>query len=142
MLDRRLYSDNWPQVFSRFVLAIAATGLACGCGNKQQTVSVQGAITYQAKPVTSGVINFMASNGRPLGGPINSEGKYSTNLPAGDYRVRIDAPAKLPADYKEGTPPPKLAPLVPEKYGNFNTSGLTAKIDEGKSSQDLDFKLP
>ena len=132
---------------SRFcqTLALAALSIVClsGCGGKAGTKTVSGAISYQNKPVTSGLINFLPKQGRPLGGGIESDGTYSVNLPPGEYTVRIDAPAPLPEGYKEGQPLPHLGPpLVPEKYANFNSSGLTATIDDQHGSQQVDFKLP
>jgi hypothetical protein len=114
-----------------------------GCNRGWATKNVSGAIAYQNKPVTSGVINFLPEKGRPLGGGIESDGTYSVKLPPGKYQVRIDAPAPPPAGFKEGMPMPKLTPpLVPEKYANFASSGLTATIEEQGSSQQVDFKLP
>jgi hypothetical protein len=114
-----------------------------GCNRGPATKNVTGTVTYQSKPVTSGLINFLPEKGRPLGSGIGSDGTYSVKLPTGKYQVRIDAPAPLPEGFKEGMPLAKLAPpLVPEKYANFNSSGLTATIEEQGSSQQLDFKLP
>ena len=122
-------------------LALASAALV-GCGGGADTTTVSGAVTYSEKPVTSGLINFIAVSGRPLGGGIDSDGTYSVELPPGEYQVRIDSPPEFPAGYKEGDPPPKLPPRqVPEKYASFNSSGLTATVkDEG--SQTMDFKLP
>lgn len=142
MLSLPNESDDRPSVCAAFALAAVASVFVLGCGGKSKTVSVQGAITYQGKEVSSGLINFMPATGRPLGGPIGTDGTYSVSLPPGEYQVRIDAPAPMPADWKEGMPAPKLGPpLVPEKYAKFDTSGLTAKIGDEKSQQ-VDFKLP
>jgi hypothetical protein len=131
---------------SRFGLTIAIIALAsiflAGCSGKAGTKTVSGNVSYQNKPVPSGIINFLPKQGRPLGGGIESDGTYSVSLPPGEYQVRIDAPAPLPAGYKEGMPLPPARPLVPEKYANFNSSGLTAAIDDKGSSQQVDFKLP
>jgi hypothetical protein len=114
-----------------------------GCDRSPATKNVSGAIAYQNKPVTSGLINFLPEKGRPLGGGIGSDGTYAVKLPPGKYQVRIDAPAPPPEGFKEGMPMPKLAPpLVPEKYANFASSGLTATIEDQGSSQQVDFKLP
>lgn len=127
----------------RLLLLLAfVTATVVGCNHGGATKTVTGAITYQGKPVTSGLINFMPEKGQPLGGGIASDGTYSTSLPPGKYQVRIDAPAPLPEGFKEGMPMPKLGPpLVPEKYANFASSGLTATVSD-ESRQTIDFKLP
>jgi hypothetical protein len=123
-----------------FLAFVSASFIGCGPG--AATKNVAGTITYQNKPVTSGLINFMPEKGRPLGGGIESDGTYSVKLPPGKYQVRIDAPAPLPEGFKEGMPMPKLGPpLVPEKYANFASSGLTATVSDA-GSQQIDFKLP
>jgi hypothetical protein len=89
---------------SRLISLLTIAGLAIvalpGCAKRSKTVSVEGTITFEGKPVTDGIINFLPPKGRPLGGGINSDGTYSVALPPGEYQVRIDAPAQLPAGYK------------------------------------------
>jgi hypothetical protein len=127
----------------RLLLVALVSATVIGCNRGPVTKSVSGAITYQNKPVTSGLINFLPEKGRPLGGGIESDGTYSVKLPLGKYQVRIDAPAPLPEGFKEGMPMPKLGPpLVPEKYANYASSGLTATISDTSGSQQVDFKLP
>src|SRR4029079_11238785 len=53
------------------VVALAILAVV-GCDKNSKTVSVGGAITYQGKPVTDGIINFIQGKARPLGGGINS----------------------------------------------------------------------
>lgn len=121
------------------LLMLVATTV--GCGDDVDTTTVQGAISFNGAPVTSGVINFQAQGGRPLGGAINADGTYSCDLPPGEYQVRIDAPAPLPEGLKEGDPLPNLPRLVPEKYAHFNSSGLTATVTN-EAPQTIDFNLP
>jgi hypothetical protein len=116
--------------------------LGCGDAGPARTI-VRGKITSGGKPVVSGVINFLATGGQPLGGGIGSDGTYEFPLPAGEYQVRIDSPPAVPSDWKETDGPPKLGPrLVPEKYAAFATSGLTATVKEQGESQTIDFALP
>gem|GEM_PF-3610665 len=84
--------------------------LSTGCGSGGATVHVSGKITFQDKPVTSGLINFLPASGRPLGGGIQADGTYQYQLPPGEYKVRIDTPPAIPAGWKEGDPPPKMGP--------------------------------
>jgi hypothetical protein len=135
--------DRPMVVFWRAKLLLISVSLClAGCSGGGDTTSVEGKVTYNGQPVTTGLINFMPKNGgRPLGGGINADGTYSFDLPPGEYQVRIDAPAPLPEGYKEGDPMPNLPPLVPEMYANYNTSGLTATVT-GEGAQTIDFDLP
>jgi hypothetical protein len=126
----------------RLLLVALVAASVVGCNGGAATKSVTGTITYQNKPVASGIINFLAAKSRPLGGAIESDGTYSVKLPPGQYQVRVDAPAPLPAGFKEGMPMPTTSRLVPEKYANFTSSGLTATISDASGSQQVDFKLP
>jgi hypothetical protein len=130
-----------------FHAVLALLGLSVvslvGCGDGNNTTTVSGTISFNGKPITSGVINFLAQGARPQGGGINADGSYSFELPPGEYQVRIDTPQPLPEGWKEGQPLPKLPPRqVPEKYASFNSSGLKANITGNEDPQTVDFKLP
>lgn len=129
-----------PKLISAGVLVLLAISLV-GCGSGDSGAKVQGKVTYNGKPVTSGLINFKGSRTQPYGGALKPDGTFEFELPVDDYQVRIDAPPEMPAGLKEGDPIPKLGPrLAPEKYAGFNTSGLTAKVT-GESPQQLNFDL-
>ncbi len=131
--------------YSRVALGHLLLSLAVfvGCGGRENTTTVNGTISFNRKPVTSGIINFLPRGGRPLGGGINSDGTFSFELPPGEYQVRIDTPSPLPDGWKEGQPLPTLPPRqVPEKYASFNSSGLTANITGAEDPQSVDFILP
>jgi hypothetical protein len=119
---------------------LAVLILAVGCGGEQVT-TLSGAVTYKGKPVTSGLINFRSSDGKAtLGGPINSDGTYSFELPPGEYLVRIDAPGKMPP-WEEGQPEPKPGPReAPVKYADYPSSGLKVTVS-GDAPQQQDFEL-
>jgi hypothetical protein len=127
---------------TKCALALLAIALAAGCGNGPSTYTVSGHVTYKGQPVESGLINFQAAGQKPLGGAIDEEGAYEFELPAGTYQVRIDTPPALPPGWKEGDPPPKMGPRqVPEKFGSYATSNLTATVSDQESSQTVDFAL-
>ena len=123
-------------------MLLVAIVVAVGCDSGPNANPVSGKITYEGKPVTSGLINFRAEGKRPLGGGIQPDGTYQFDLPPGTYKVRIDTPGALPPGWKEGDPPGQMGPRqVPEKYADFTASGLTATVTED-SSQPIDFTLP
>ncbi|RIK80919.1 MAG: hypothetical protein DCC67_08750 [Planctomycetota bacterium] len=121
---------------------MAAVALSLGCGNGGGDATVTGTITYNGAAPASGVIGFVQSGAPPKIATIQPGGAYQAKLPPGQYQVRIDAPPPLPEGWQEGQPIPQSGPrVVPEKYANFTTSGLTATIS-AEPQQQVDFKLP
>ncbi len=109
---------------------------------------VAGKVTYKGQPVPKGTISFQSTDPeRPNAtGLIMSDGTYSlqTKEPedgavVGDYRVAISAREDEVLDYIPAKPvPPKR--LVPQKYENPDSSGLTATVESG--SNEVNFDLP
>ena len=145
------------------ILAVSAALAAGGCGpGLPETAPVQGTVTYDGKPVTQGKIAFFPETGRPASGQIQPDGTYtlttfSTDDGAllGKHVVTIESmtstggeqPKSFEQEMARALDPTKRPPgqpvakwLVPERYSNRNTSGLTAEVAPGKNT--LDFNLP
>ncbi len=120
-------------------LLVLCVGFSSGC-RRNDISEVRGKITYQGKSVSHGIINFIGADNQPRGGPIAADGTYACQVPLGNYAVIISAPALMPEDWHEGDPVPDLPPDVPEKYGQTQTSNLTATVTE--RNQTIDFDLP
>jgi hypothetical protein len=150
---RKMSAGSMRLVSRSVVVALSATAFLTGCGDGESTTTVQGTITFNDKPVTTGLINFMPSQGKPLGGDIQSDGTYSFDLPPGEYKVRIDSPPPIPAGLQEGSavtsntpslPGPSAKPgqgQVPPQFASYDTSGLTLTVGD-ESPQQHDIKLP
>jgi hypothetical protein len=125
-----------------------------GCGAK--TGDVTGTVTYQAKTVASGTVIIAGSDGLPYYGIIQDDGTYSVaKVPPGLAKIIVLSPgpdagknvAWLPQMVKRGaarpaTPPafrgdPKKWFPLPEKYREFETSGLTVTIAGGTNQRDI-----
>ena len=77
---------------------------------------------------------------------IGVGGSYKTKLPAGNYRIEVTAvqtPAGQDASGQAQEPGPDgkpIAPvvpqrwLIPKKYSRFDTSGLTATVQENEDN--------
>ena len=130
---QRLTLSAWALLFCVLV----------GCDSGPQTHRVSGQVTFQGKPVDQGLINFRGEDGSLYGGALEQDGEYECRLPAGEFDVRIDAPAPMPPGWKEGDPlprrPQRLAPL---KYANFRSAGLRATVSSDPDTHRIDYELP
>jgi hypothetical protein len=126
--------------FSAIWLFVSLVALVVGCGGGgADGTDVTGVVTHNGAPVPQGTIAFIKSGSPAAGGPIGSDGSYTLTLPPGQYQVRIDAIADTPDGWTESDPmPPRI---VPEKFANFETSGLTLTVGD-ESPQQHDVKLP
>ncbi|RMF99739.1 MAG: carboxypeptidase regulatory-like domain-containing protein, partial [Planctomycetota bacterium] len=108
----------------------------------EKTYTVSGAVTFQGTPVTEGQISFEnPQTGFVQSATLGEEGKYSLQLPAGDYKVSI-----LPPLIEVGGGPDspageeyKQVDNIPDKYRSSESSGLTANINGDKA--DLNFDM-
>ena len=81
------------------MLSIVAAGCGGGTGDPN-AVEVSGTVTYDGKPLKTGSIAFASSSSR-VGGPIDTNGRYTVRVVPGDYQIAI---------ITMGTPPPKGQP--------------------------------
>jgi hypothetical protein len=119
---------------------------SAGCAQRVKLGRVSGRVTYKGQPVPNGAITFLPSpSGPPATAAIRSDGTYALQTPdvgdgavLGKHAVMITAlrvgPAMGPEE-KDPLPPP----IIPVKYGNTSTSGLTAEVQEGDNT--IDFEL-
>ncbi|MBX6316173.1 MAG: hypothetical protein IRY99_25170, partial [Isosphaeraceae bacterium] len=130
---------TWPVAITLLAL------VPLGCGRSgPELAPVTGKVTYKGQPVPRGTISFQPvdpKQGAPATGTIEPDGTYTmqTTEPGdgvrpGQYRVAITAREEAPIlDYIPKTPPPPPKSLIPEKYENPETSGLTATVKSGRN---------
>ena len=109
-----------------------------GCGGGEPSGSVSGKVTYNGKPVTPGVVQFMnPDTGIGASAQLDASGAYKVlSLRTGEYQVAIqDPPVPSPEEVGKGAQVQKVD--VPDKYVDPLTSGLTATISEGENSVDF-----
>lgn len=139
-----------------------------GCPNSSRpaTYRVTGTVTMQGKPVDGAVITFVptSNEGQAASAITDAEGKYAlTTWQAGDgarpgeYRVKVSKqeqtavdPAKMVKNlsieeeqkiYVESKKPrPPAKSLVPSKYLDESTSGLSHTVPKGSSTFDIEIK--
>lgn len=129
-------------------VSVALMLASVGCGppaNEFPTAPARGIVTYDGAPVPMGTVMLTPTgNGPPATGNIAEDGTFvlktygeDDGAVLGDHGVTITA-----LDIGDGSPEDiNSAPkeLVPPKYGNANTSGLSATIVEGENT--LEFRL-
>jgi hypothetical protein len=130
------------------ILALAA---GCGKSGEEALMPVGGTVTYQGKPLPTGVVIFVPD--RTKGnrtrheprGPILEDGTFEVETagqlgaPPGWYRVKIHA------NEPQSTDPKKMyartASLIPAKYGDINTSEIAVEVVQAPSAGAYDFLL-
>ena len=124
-----------------FLLLCILTCMYCliGCRGNAPTGSVSGTVTYNGKPVSSGLVLFVnMKTGIGASAELDTTGAYKVpSLWTGEYQVNLQTLTPSPAEMAEGMQP--KIPNVPDKYLDLQTSGLTATVTEGKNS--IDFTL-
>lgn len=148
------------------MFTLLAAGFLAGCSSKPKrpaTYPVTGTVTANGKPVAAASVVFVPSTQgvESAAGITDAEGKYQlTTFSAGDgaqageYRVKVskydtkpptaddkkrymsqEEEQKIYAEDERPTPPAKN--LLPPKYGNENTSGITHTVKDSPSTLDI-----
>jgi len=129
------------------LIALMLAGVG-GCGKKSglETAPVSGKVTYRGKPLPTGTVMFVPSEGPAATGEIGKDGKYKLTTyktddgaVIGTHKVTITAlqgmEGALP-ELRSGTP----GPLIPAKYLTAESSGLTAAV-KPKTNNEVNFEL-
>ncbi|QDV71939.1 hypothetical protein [Botrimarina mediterranea] len=113
-------------------LVVASCVVMSGCGSTQELAPVRGKVTYKGKPLTTGVVMFQPLSGPPARGRIQPDGTFELEMlgegagaPLGTNRVRVSS-REPSADTATETALGKL--LIPKRYTDFATSGLTVEV--------------
>jgi hypothetical protein len=127
-----------------FGLVLALLGMQAGChGAKRAPVS--GRVTYKGKPVKTGHIMFLSTNGMPATGELDGDGHYRLQAAIGENTVTVESRglgkplAKSPPDAGPGyvkTAPGRL--LIPERYFSPMNSGLRFAVQQGENTANFD----
>lgn len=126
-----------------------------GCGYHSDLpplAKVTGIVTLDGHPLTTGNVQFMpdgskGTSGRMSVGGIDQEGRFEmTTLKPGDgsqighHLVAIQAYEILGSQDPNSPTPIVSKPLIPERYGDPHTSGLTAEVHPDRENH-LTFEL-
>jgi hypothetical protein len=136
------------------LVGVALLGSA-GCGRGSGAVT--GVVTFQNKTVASGTVIIVGSDLLPYYGNIEADGTYTVpRVPIGFAKIavfspgpdsasqfRSDLPAAKPGVEKRALSSvfrgdPKTWFPLPEKYREFDTSGLTLTVGSGVNPRDIE----
>ena len=141
------------------LLLTLLTAIGCGGG----VGDVTGTVTYKGKPLDGGSVQYR-SGGKTIASEISKDGKYSiAGVPAGAALVAVSYVDPRATDHfravsaasKSGgagrgdkeAPASALSKVdpttfnkVPDKYNDFNGSGLTFEVKKGPNTNDIDLK--
>lgn len=113
-----------------FVFIIFVAGCSDG---RPSRVPVSGQVLIDGKPITSGVIRFLPSSGRPSTGSIDPEGKFTLGCFERTDGV-IPGTLRVEVRSREEINDTTIKWLIPKKYSNAETSGLSETIESPTDS--------
>jgi hypothetical protein len=121
-------------------LALCSLLLLSGCNRGEPLYPVHGKVTLQdGSPLAGGTLEF-EREGAATGAVANVEADGAYELmtteegdgaPQGKYRVRLFPPETAADDPDAPAAARRAAPLVPRRYQEFATSGLTYTVTDG-----------
>ena len=134
-----------------FLIAIALAG----CDSGPKLYQAGGTVHYNGAPLPGANVTFMAEeSSSPSIGRTDEQGRFSLatagrqGAPPGSYKVAITAVRqKRPVTEAEavGMTSEQIAAnhesMIPNKYNNFISSGLTATVEKNASANDFVFDL-
>jgi hypothetical protein len=126
------------------LVSVILTTVAGGCGPKRTVATVSGKVTYRGKPVAFGTVNFRLRDGTQISrGIIKPDGTFqmqtSDGIPGADLGVNLVRITCYEIQNPSGAKPdPRFKPfgrlLIPPKYIQFETSGLTVDVQPDKAN--------
>ena len=116
--------------------------------------TLTGRVTLNGRPVIWGSVLVVAHDGRSAAGRIEPDGTYTvTDAPVGEVTISVSSPDPLVQHYatqiktsRERIPVSQWAALpvdrkqwflIPKRYEDAKTSGLTMTLGHGSNKQDI-----
>ena len=113
---------------------VLATLVGCGDAQRLATAPVSGRVTVGDQPVTKGQVIFTPEQGRSAKGTIGPDGAFTLSTYAdgdgaivGKHRIAVISVTR-PADADPQDLDVPSIWLIPQRYGNASTSGLSYEV--------------
>jgi hypothetical protein len=93
------------------------------------TILVSGTVQYNGKPLGFGKVIFFHPSGHARGADIATDGTFALNAYQGENRVAVECvEADRPGSTKARSRAGDDKSLIPNRYTNYSTSGLTFEV--------------
>jgi hypothetical protein len=151
--------------YNRTLILLLSAACCClaGCGETKKgqlpTAQAAGQVTYRGKPLVRGEIKFLpvqtpGKEARAAQGTLDEQGRYCLSTYAqddgavlGDYQVVVESREAPPEDVtaarrmtNRGMAVLQPKSLIPMRYFDSRTSGLSAHVVSGKNTLNFDLK--
>jgi hypothetical protein len=139
-----------PHAVRVLLVALGLGAVLAGCRPSQG--ELRGTVTYNGKPLQQGNVQFLAQDGIPRTARIGPDGKFMVAMPAGTAKVLVVSvdEQKLgqftTALAGRGGPAGRAAPprmprgsfsQIPQRYADWDASGLTVEVASGATVHDF-----
>lgn len=138
------HRTNMPEMKSMMPVTKAGCCLFCfavlvgtiGCDKGPALAPVKGTVIYEGQPLEFGSVMFQPENGWPARGKIQSDGTFElyTRKPGdgariGPNKVRVACFEAQGPNFASAAAEETLGRLlIPERYTDFDTSGITVNV--------------
>ena len=117
------------RTFWLLAMLALSMGITSGCGDgRPSRVPVSGQVLLDEKPLREGFIRVIPQQGRMATGRVNSEGRFTLTT-YGNNDGCIPGTHGVEIVCYDASNPAVFQSLVPDRYQNASTSGLTVSID-------------
>jgi hypothetical protein len=125
-------------MFRCFLTSLVAVALF-GCrhsGIDLPTAPVSGKVTYRGKPLGMGRIMFFHPSGHAAGAELAADGTFQLTSYQGQNQVAVEClETDLPGSTKVRSRMGTDKSLIPDRYANYSTSGLTFDVKPGSNEK-------
>jgi hypothetical protein len=129
--------DSMKTLACCFLLSLAVAAVGCrDRGVGLPTAPVSGKVMYRGKPLAFGRVIFFPPSGHAAGVQLAPDGAFTLTAYQGNNQVAVEC---LDADRPGSTKPrgrsmDENQSLIPERYMNYSTSGLTFDVKPGENA--------
>jgi hypothetical protein len=126
-------------------LPLLAVAVAAGCGESGGKVrEIRGTVSYKGEPLQAGTVRFVGANNEVAFAVVQKDGSYIiTDVPPGEVKVGVlpdNGPRSVgDSSGKKAEKAAKPAVVLPKKYHDPETSGMTKTVKSDTTKLDIDF---
>lgn len=128
----------------RFYLPLVLVAvMGCGDGSVKLPKSpVSGVVTYHGKPLGTGRVGFVHQSGQASSADLAADGTFKMDAFEGKNQVVVECldPEKSTPNSKGRIGFPPQESLIPVRYSECSTSGLTCDVKPGGSKVEFVLK--